>query len=232
MEPVNFVAPAAGYLEGVKELAHRHGALLIFDEICTGFRFGLGGAQKRYGVTPDLACFGKAMGNGFPVACVVGRTDVMKTFEEIFFSFTLGGEVASLAAAMKVIDLLEQTDALADMESNGRRLQDGFNALARQAGFADRFVCIGQPVWSLLKFREASGNDGLLERSLFQQEAVKRGLLIMTSHNLCAAHDLNSTEQTLEIYATVLKTLAGWFSDPHPARFLEGQMIQPIFRVR
>src|SRR5207244_3632301 len=62
MEPVNFVEPKAGYLQNVKDLAHRHGALLIFDEICSGFHFGLGGAQKRFGVTPDLACFGKAMG--------------------------------------------------------------------------------------------------------------------------------------------------------------------------
>ena len=66
MEPVNFLPPAPGFLEGVKELTHRHGALLIFDEICTGFHFGLGGAQKKFGVTPDMACFGKAMGNGFP----------------------------------------------------------------------------------------------------------------------------------------------------------------------
>ena len=100
MEPVNFWPPAAGFLEGARNLAHEHGALLIFDEICCGFHFGLGGAQKRFGVTPDMACFGKAMGNGFPIACVVGKADLMKVFEDIFFSFTFGGEVASMAAAM------------------------------------------------------------------------------------------------------------------------------------
>src|SRR5262249_46912168 len=102
LEPVNFTEPKPGYLQQVKEIAHRHGALLIFDEICSGFHFGLGGAQKRYGVTPDLACFGKAMGNGFPIASVLGRADVMKVFEQVFFSFTFGGEVASMAAALKV----------------------------------------------------------------------------------------------------------------------------------
>jgi glutamate-1-semialdehyde 2,1-aminomutase len=81
--------------------------VLIFDEICSGFHFGLGGAQKKFGVTPDLACFGKAMGNGLPISCVVGSADVMKVFEDIFFSFTFGGEVASMAAAMKVLDVLE-----------------------------------------------------------------------------------------------------------------------------
>lgn len=232
MEPVNFTEPAPGFLQGVKELAHKHGALLIFDEICTGFHFGLGGAQKKFGVTPDLACFGKAMGNGFPIACIVGRAEVMKIFEDIFCSFTFAGETASMAAAMKVLDILEHTDALSRMEANGRKLQDGFNALAKQAGLFPRFQCVGYPVWSLLKFRDAAGKDSLLERSLFQQEAVKRGLLQLVTHNMTAAHDRLSTEQTLETYAAVLKTLAGWLADENPARFLEGPMIQLIFRVR
>ena len=232
MEPVNFVEPQPDYLQGVKDLAHRHGALLVFDEICSGFHLGLGGAQKRYGVTPDLACFGKAMGNGFPIACVVGRADVMRIFGEIFFSFTFGGEVASMAAAMKVLDILEQTDALACIEANGRRLQDGFNALVKQAGLEGRFECVGQPVWSLLKFRNAEGKDSLLERSLFQQETVKRGLLLLVTHNMTAAHDAAAVEQTLEIYAATMKTLRGWLSEPNPAQFLEGPMIQPVFKVR
>lgn len=232
MEPVNFVQPAPRYLQGVKDLAHRHGALFIFDEICSGFHFGLGGAQKRYDVIPDLACFGKAMGNGFPISCVVGRADVMQVFEDVFFSFTMGGEVASMAASMKVLDILEQTNALAEMEANGRRLQDGFNAFANQAGLSGRFQCVGQPVWSLLKFRDANGNDSLLERSLFQQEVVKRGILMLVTHNMSAAHNAHSTEQTLEAYASVFKTLADWLNDATPSRFLEGPMIQPVFRVR
>lgn len=232
MEPVNFTRPAPGFLLAVKELAHRHGALLIFDEICSGFHFGLGGAQKRYGVTPDLACFGKAMGNGFPIACVVGRRDVMAVFEEIFFSFTFGGEVSSMAAAMKVLDILEQTDALASMEAQGRRVQDGFNTLAREAGLGDRFQCIGEPAWSLLKFRDAAGKDSLLERSLFQQEVVRRGILILATHNMTAAHDPKAVEKTLETYASVFKTLAQWLAEPRPAEFLQGPMIEPVFRVR
>jgi len=87
-------------------------------------------------------------------------------------------------------------------------------------------------VWSLLKFRDAEGKDSLLERSLFQQEVVKRGILQLVTHNMTAAHDDASTERTLEIYAAVLKTLAGWLADREPARFLEGPMIQPVFRVR
>ncbi|MGB8013856.1 MAG: aminotransferase class III-fold pyridoxal phosphate-dependent enzyme [Terriglobales bacterium] len=232
MEPVNFWPPAAGFLEGVKSLAHEHGALLIFDEICTGFHFGLGGAQKRFGVTPDLACFGKAMGNGFPIACVVGRADVMKVFEDIFFSFTFGGEVASMAAAMEVLDVLETTDALTRMDANGRVLQEGLNALAKEAGLQDRIQCIGYPFWSLLKFLDAAGKDSLLMRSLFTQECVKRGVLLLATHNMTAAHDPLAIEQTLRVYAEVCKTMAKWLSEAHPEEHLEGEMIQPVFKVR
>jgi glutamate-1-semialdehyde aminotransferase/spore coat polysaccharide biosynthesis protein SpsF (cytidylyltransferase family)/predicted dehydrogenase len=232
MEPVNFWPPAAGFLEGVKGLAHEHGALLIFDEICSGFHFGLGGAQKKFKVTPDLACFGKAMGNGFPIACVVGKADVMKVFEDIFFSFTFGGEVASMAAAMKVLDVLETTDALARMDANGRLLQEGLGALAKQAGLQDRIRCIGYPFWSLIKFLDADGKDSFLVRSLFTQECVKRGVLLLTTHNMTAAHDPLAIEQTLKVYAEVCKTTADWLSGPDPEEHLEGEMIQPVFKVR
>jgi len=232
MEPVNFVEPQPGYLQGVQELARRHGALLIFDEICCGFHFGLGGAQKRYRVTPDLACFGKAMGNGFPIACVLGKREIMQTFDEIFFSFTLGGEAASMAAAMKVLDILEHTDALARMQAQGRRLQDGLRVLAKKAGLENRIVCTGDPVWSLLKFLDAEGAPSLLVRSLFQQEVIKRGVLILVTHNMSAAHDEAAVTHTLEAYAGAFKTLAGWLAEPDPARFLEGPPVQLVFRVR
>jgi glutamate-1-semialdehyde 2,1-aminomutase len=232
MEPVNFVEPAPGFLQSVMDLAHKHGALLIFDEICVGFHFGLGGAQKLFGVIPDLACFGKAMGNGFPISCVLGRADIMRTFDEVFYSFTFAGEVASMAAAMKVLDILEQTDVLARMESNGHMLQDGINAMAKEARLGQRICAVGRPQWSLLKFRDQNGADSPLLKNLFQQEAVKRGVLLLSTHNLTGAHDRAAIDQTLEVYAEVLKTLASWLGDSNPARFLEGPMAQPVFRVR
>ena len=232
MEPFNFVEPAPGFLEGVKQLCREHGSLLIFDEICSGFHFGLGGAQKLFGVTPDLACFGKAMGNGFPISCVAGRADVMRIFDEIFYSFTFAGEVASMAAAMKVLDILEQTDALARIESNGRMLKDAVNAMAKEAGLAQRLKAVGRPQWSLLKFFDESGADSPVAKNLFQQEAVKRGVLLLATHNVTAAHDATAIHETIEIHAEVIKTLAGWLNDPDPTRFLDGPMAQPVFRVR
>jgi glutamate-1-semialdehyde aminotransferase/spore coat polysaccharide biosynthesis protein SpsF (cytidylyltransferase family)/predicted dehydrogenase len=232
MEPVNFSPPAAGFLESVKELAHDHGVLLIFDEICTGFHFGLGGAQKKFGVIPDMACFGKAMGNGFPISCIVGQADVMNIFEDIFFSFTFGGELASMAAAMKVLDVLETTPAIAQIEANGRVLKEALNALAKEAGLQDRIRCIGYPFWSLIRFLDEDGKDSLLVRSLFTQECVKRGLLMLATHNMTAAHDPLAIEKTLKIYAVVCKTMANWLGDRDPEQYLEGEMIQPVFKVR
>lgn len=236
MEPTNFKNPAPGFLKGVRELAHKHGALLIFDEICSGFRFGLGGAQKLFGVTPDLACFGKAMGNGFPISCVVGRADVMAIFTEIFYSFTFAGEVASMAAALKVLDILENTDALARMEANGITLQDSVNVMSKEAGLELRIKCTGRPTWSVIEFSEANGDDNSimssLMKDLFQQECLKRGILIHNTHNISAAHDSRDVQQTQEAYAEIIKTLAEWIEDPNPARFLEGSPTRPIFRVR
>jgi glutamate-1-semialdehyde 2,1-aminomutase len=232
MEPLNFVEPVPGFLSGVQGLAHEHGAVLIWDEICSGFHFGLGGAQKLFGITPDLACFGKAMGNGFPISCVLGRADIMQTFDQIFFSFTFAGEIASMAAAMKVLDILEQTDALARIEANGRTLAEGLKCLVQEAGLAGRLDVAGRPQWSLLKFRNPDGTESSVSKNLFQQEAVKRGILLLATHNMSAAHDTDAIDQTLSAYAEVLKTLALWLAQPDPERWLEGPMTQPVFKVR
>jgi glutamate-1-semialdehyde 2,1-aminomutase/spore coat polysaccharide biosynthesis protein SpsF len=172
------------------------------------------------------------MGNGFPIACVVGRAEVMVIFTEIFYSFTFAGEVASMAAALKVLDILENTDALARMEANGITLQDSINVMGKEAGLEDRVRCVGRPTWSLIEFSEANGDDSSIMRDLFQQECVKRGILIHNTHNISAAHDNRDIQETLEAYAEIIKTLAEWIEDPNPSRFLEGSPTRPIFRVR
>lgn len=156
----------------------------------------------------------------------------MKVFEDIFFSFTFGGEVASMAAAMTVLDVLETTDALARMDATGRVLQEGLNVLAKEAGLQNRIKCIGYPFWSLIKFLDVDGKDSLLLRSLFTQECVKRGVLLLATHNMTAAHDPLAVEQTLRVYAEVCKTVAKWLSDANPEAHLEGEVIQPVFKVR
>ncbi len=111
-------------------------------------------------------------------------------------------------------------------------LQEGLNALAKQAALEDRIQCIGYPFWSLIRFLDLDGKDSFVARSLFTQECVKRGVLLLATHNMTAAHDPLAIEQTLKVYAEVCKTMGNWLSDPEPEAHLEGEMVQPVFRVR
>src|SRR5690606_26907203 len=119
LEPMNVEQPKADFLAVVQDMAHAHGALLIFDATITGFRLDLGGAQKLFGVTPDLSTFGKGLANGYPLSAVVGRSDVMKEMEEVFFSFTFGGETLSLAAARATLKKLRREPVLESIHATG-----------------------------------------------------------------------------------------------------------------
>jgi glutamate-1-semialdehyde 2,1-aminomutase/spore coat polysaccharide biosynthesis protein SpsF len=233
MEPVNFNWPAPGYLEKVKEIVHRHGALLIFDEICSGFHFGLGGAQQLFGVLPDLATFGKAMGNGWPISCIVGRRDVMKVFEEAFVSFTFAGDLSAMAAAMKVLDILESGDAYARMTAAGTKLFDGARVMAAAAGLQDSFQLKGHPHWSLFSFVDENGVDDPATRALWVQEVTRRGVLILTTFNISAALDESSVTTVLSAIAHAFKRIALARSQGvRPESWLDGPIPVPAFRAR
>lgn len=233
MEPVNFNWPAPGYLEKVKEIAHRHGALLIFDEICSGFHFGLGGAQQLFGVTPDLATFGKAMGNGWPISCIVGRRDVMKVFEDAFVSFTFAGDASAMAATMKVLDILESGDAYARMTAAGTKLYDGARVMAAAAGLQDSFQLKGHPHWSLFSFVDENGVDDPATRALWVQEVTRRGVLILTTFNISAALDESSVTTVLCAFAHAFKRVAQARSlGVRPDSWLDGPIPVPAFRAR
>lgn len=128
--------PEPGYLQGLNDLAHRHGALVIYDEIVTGFRLAMGGAQEYYGVTPDLATFAKAMANGMPLAAVVGSKEVMQAAEDLVISITYGGEALSLAAAVATMDVMRAHNVHEHLHRTGELLRDGINAAAQRAGVA------------------------------------------------------------------------------------------------
>jgi glutamate-1-semialdehyde aminotransferase len=232
MEPTNFTAPAPGFLEGVRELATRYGAVLVFDEICTGFHLGLGGAQKLFGVTPDLACFGKAMGNGFPISVVVGRGDMMKIFEDIFVSFTFAGEVSAMAASRAVIHRLETQPIIQEMGRRGAIIQDVVRSCAVANGVEKNIVNFGQPQWSITKFFDREGAESVALKSLFQQEFIKRGILTLGTHNLNATFSDSDTDHIVQAYRQVIPILAEAVRANDAASRLEGSMIEVIFKVR
>lgn len=191
MEPVAFTAPFPGYLAKVKELCHDNGALLIFDEMVTGFRWKLGGAQQYYEVTPDLATFGKGMANGMPIAAVCGRKEVMKECENIFFSTTFGGETLSLAAAKATIEFMRDSYYFSHIHNNiGVRLMNGIDGLTHLGLKFTGYSC--RPYILL--------DDETPElRSLFMQELAKRGFLIHSgAWNLCYAHTVDDVKRTLK----------------------------------
>jgi len=168
--------PSPEYLQAALDAAHRHGALFILDEIVTGFRYALGGAQELFGFRPDLACFGKGMANGFPIAAVVGSADAMAAFDTIFFSMTYSGETVSLAAAQATLGVLRSEPVIDHIWDIGRKLRAGFEELGAQASF--EVTLNGNPPRSSLTFAPQAGDPPHdLLRAIFLQETHKRGVL-------------------------------------------------------
>lgn len=231
MEPVGLTPPADGFLGGAIELAHRHGALMIFDEIVTGFRLRMGGAQELFGVTPDLACVGKAMANGMPLAAVVGPREVMRTFERVFVSYTFGGETLSLAAAMATIDAMVRQDAIAHLWTVGARLQDGCRRLLEECGVASRITCAGYPPRHIFRFLDEQGQESGALKTLFLQETVRRGILTMGAHNMSLAHAAEDVDWTLGVYREVFGVLRQAIDEGRVKQQLEGPEVEPVFRA-
>jgi glutamate-1-semialdehyde 2,1-aminomutase/spore coat polysaccharide biosynthesis protein SpsF len=232
LEPAGAAEPPAGYLEGVQALARRHGALLIFDEIITGFRWSLGGAQARYGVTPDLACFGKAMGNGMPISAVVGRADVMRLMEQIFYSGTFGGEALSLAAAIATIDKIERRDVIARLWETGAQLMAGARSRIAAAGLAEVIGLVGAPPWAILSFKDHPNASRDAIKTLFLTEMIQAGVLINASHNVCYAHTPADVAQVLAAYDQALPVVRDELARGGLERRLGSRIIRPVFAVR
>lgn len=229
LEPVTFEAPRRHFLHELKRLCHQRGALLIFDEMWTGFRLALGGAQQFFGVTADLACFSKAVANGMPLSVLTGRGDVMALLEhEVFFFTTFGGEALSLAAAMATLDVLETQQVPTQLARLGARLQDGLEALLAQQGLVG-LDCIGYPCRTLLTSRPELG-DALLIKSFIQQELLRRGVLWAGFHNMSAAHTDADVTYTLAAYRDVFAELHVALMAGDLAARLRGRPVAPVFR--
>lgn len=226
LEPVAFQLPVPGFLEGVRELCTERGAVLVFDEMWTGFRAALGGAQARYGVTPDLACFSKAIANGMPLSVLAGRAEVMAhAVNDIFFYTTFGGETLSLAAAKATMHVLETEQVPEHLERLGTRLQQGIGELSQALDLP--FVhCVGLPCRSLLSLN-LPGVDALLVKSFVQQELIARGILWGGFHALSYSHTAADVDMLLDAYREVLPALARAVSAGSLQAQLRGRPIQP-----
>lgn len=232
MEPMNVAQPAPSFLQDVLALAHKEGALLVFDETITGFRFANGGAQELFGVTPDLATFGKGLANGYPLSAVAGRADVMKEAEEIFFSMTFGGETLSLAASLATLEKLQKQPVLETMKKRGQAILSGAGALIKKHRLEDVLSLSGHPAWSFLAFRDAAGYGLWQIKTLFLQEVFQRGILTVGTHNMSYAHTDADVEKLLSVYDEVFGILRTALDSKGLEKALRCEPLKPLFTVR
>ena len=229
LEPFVFDPPKNNFLHELKEICANNGTILIFDEMWTGFRIALGGAQQFFNVKADLATYSKAIANGMPIAVLTGRKDVMKVLEkDVFFYTTFGGEALSLAAAKATMIELRDKKVPEYLASQGKKLKIGYNKIAEKLGI-EFTKCIGYECRSLMTFDASVGNP-LEMKSLVQQEMIKRGILWGGFHNMSYSHTDEDIEYTLKAYEDVLPILKKAVDEGNVKGYLKGDPVEPVFR--
>jgi glutamate-1-semialdehyde 2,1-aminomutase len=235
MEAEAATPPAPGYLKAVKELCEERGAVLVFDEMITGFRWNLGGAQKFHGVVPHLSTFGKGMGNGFAISALAGRREIMRLGgldhdqRRVFLlSTTHGAETHALAASLETIRIYRERSVVEFLWRQGERLRVGINQAIKRHGIASQFELIGRPCNLTYRTKDNGGEPSQAFRTLFLQELI-RGGIIAPSFVVSFSHsdeDIDHTivvvDQALEVYARAL--------DDGVQKHLVGHPVKPVNR--
>ncbi len=230
-EPVGALEPEPALLMEMIELVHDHGALVVFDEVISGFRLAPGGAQEHFGVQADLVCFGKALGNGMPISALAGPADTMDRLQDVFFSGTHGGETLSLAAARATLDVVAAEPLHERLWRLGRRLQDGVGAAIERHDLTDWVSCSGAAPWTIVGTQEPDPDGNRLEvKSLIQQEMMKRGVLFNGSNFICGAHTEADIDLAIEAYEASFEILSSALPDGIEG-LLEGPPLTPAFRT-
>jgi glutamate-1-semialdehyde 2,1-aminomutase len=236
LEPAATEEPQNGFLEGIQELCRRHGIVFILDEMITGFRWHLKGAQYMYGVKPDICTFGKAMANGFSVSCVAGRREIMELGsiefegrERVFLlSTTHGAEMSGLGAFVATMDFMHRHKVVEHLWNYGQKLTTMMRRKAEQHGIAASFKVGGIACSPYYLTQDSTGANSLALRTLFSQEMVRNGVM-MPWIALCYRHDeeeLTVTERAIDLsFAVYRKAL-----DEGVEKYLEGPVIKPVFR--
>jgi glutamate-1-semialdehyde 2,1-aminomutase len=235
MEAARTEEPLPGYLDAVKHLAHANGALLVFDEMITGFRWHLGGAQRVYEVTPDLSTFGKGMANGFSVSALAGRREVMQLggsdhdrARVFLLSTTHGAEIHQLAAALATIRFYQNNPVVETLHARGRRLRDGLDASASSHSVAGHVSVVSRDCNMLLATRDADKQPSQPFRTLFMQELIKHGV-IAPSFVVSYSHSEADIDRTIEAVDAALAVYRKALED-NPGNYLDGRAVRPVFR--
>jgi glutamate-1-semialdehyde aminotransferase len=229
LEPVVFDEPKNGFLNEIRRITEEKGIVLIFDEMWTGFRMSLGGAQEYFGIEADLAVFSKAVANGMPISILTGRRDIMQLLEkDVFFFTTFGGETLSLAAAKATINELQDKNVIGQLWQYGDILLTGINNILSENRL-NYIRTSGYPYRTMLNFAPEVANP-LIMKSYVQQELIKRGILWSGYHNMSYSHSLDDIEYTLEAYRIVLSELDDAIREGVLESKLLGRPVEPVFR--
>jgi len=232
MEPMNVQYPNSGYLELVQQIAKEEGIVFIFDETITGCRFAKGGAQELFGITPDLATFGKGLANGFPLSAIVGKSEIMDLMDDIFFSGTFAGETASLAAAKVVLDKVEKLDTCRKIKETGEYLLSHLNQVISDLKCDFFLKTAGHPSWSFLIFLETEHYSSFEIKTLYMQEVLQRGILTFGTHNISYSHDNTDIDNLISCYKQVFPILKEAIVSQTLKQKLHCEVLQPLFKVR
>lgn len=232
LEPMNIAAPSPDFLPAVRDLATRYGAVLIFDETITGFRFANGGAQQLFGVTPDLATFGKGLANGYPLSAVAGRADIMQLMEEVFFSFTFGGEALSLAAAQATLRKLRDEPVIETIAARGEAVLRGVQALIEHHDCGDFLRITGHPSWSFLTITDTAPYSSWQLKTLMMQELFARGILAYGTHNMSYAHSEADVALLLDAYDALFALFRQVIAEQSLTQIMACKPLEPLFKVR
>lgn len=242
-QPLRFDNPCRGcpnvsgnFLHQVQRLCRDKGALFILDEMITGFRWHLQGAQTFFGVEPDLSTFGKGMANGFSVAAVTGRREIMEVgsiekqgAERTFLlSTTHGGEMCGLGAFIETVRLYMEHDVCRHLWAYGEKLRNGFHQLAVECGVDRQFSLDGPAISLNYVARDGTGSPSMKFRTLFSQEMIRQGVL-MPWIAVSLAHADNELSMTMEAARKALRVYASALNDGAD-KYLEGPEIKPVFR--
>ncbi|SEC25857.1 glutamate-1-semialdehyde 2,1-aminomutase [Streptomyces sp. TLI_105] len=238
LEPATHAEPPPGYLAGLRELADRHGCVLVFDEMITGFRWSEAGAQGLYGVVPDLSTFGKALGNGFAVSALAGRRELMEwgglrhSGDRVFLlSTTHGAETHSLAAAMAVQTTYTEEGVTARLHALGERLAAGVREAATAMGVGDHVVVRGRASNLVFATLDENGQPSQEYRTLFLRRLLSGGVLA-PSFVVSSALDDTDIDHTVDVVSQACAVYRKALDAGDPTPWLAGRPVKPVFRRR
>jgi len=235
LEAATAVEPQPDFFHELQKLCRQHGAVFILDEMITGFRWDLGGAQKYYNIEPDLSTFGKALANGFSLSALVGKKEIMKLGgiqhdkERVFLlSTTHGAENHSLAAAIETIRIYKREKVIEHLYRQGERLREGLTRVAQEVGVQNYFQVVGKAPNLVYSTRDQQKQPSQYFRALFLQEMIQQGFLT-PSLVVSFSHSDADIARTIERVGEVLQVYKKALEDG-VEKYLVGRPVKPVFR--